>query len=246
MEAPSSAVARSLPASDRLHRSTTHLGSPVRVASPQVWSVSASLWFVALATLLTVACGTSGSPTAPTAVKSTPALVVAMVPNDIPTYSRSEWRHWIDADGDCQDARAEVLIRDSLLPVLFRDRGCVVDLGQWLDPYTQVTFSSAGDLDVDHLVPLANAHRSGGWQWSPQRKQDYANDLAFPRHLLAASASANRSKGDNGPESWRPPSRGFWCAYATSWIRVKQTWELSATPSEWSALESMLDTCGNG
>ncbi len=177
--------------------------------------------------LLAVAC--SRGPTAPTDI----------VPAEIPTYVRADWQHWVDEDGDCQDTRQEVLIDESLIPPTLDTRGCRVVAGRWRDEYTGAVYTDPSDLDVDHRVPLANAHRSGGWVWDHLTKRAYANDLVDREHLVAVSASANRSKSDRGPEAWRPPLREGWCHYAITWRAVKQRWMLRITADEESALRAM-------
>ena len=185
----------------------------------------------------------------PAVTPTTPAisldLIVAEVPADIPAYDRDDWSGWRDADGDCQNTRAEVLIDESRVPVTFKtDRRCLVVSGEWLGVYTGTVVTEASNLDIDHLVPLNNAHRSGAWAWTRDRKREYANDLAYDDHLIAVTAGANRAKGANGPEQWRPPNTAFWCDYATVWIEVKQRWGLTATRAEATALTDMLATCG--
>ena len=183
-------------------------------------------------------------PTSSADAITVPQLVIATVPSDLPTYDRADWKHWIDADRDCQNTRAEVLIDESSMSVGFRNGElCTVDNGRWLAPYTGTAVTVAGDLDIDHMVPLANAHRSGAWAWTAQQKEDYANDLSLDHHLIAVTASANRSKGAKGPEEWKPPDTGHWCKYSVNWITVKAAWRLSATADEWTALENMLGTC---
>ena len=93
------------------------------------------------------------------------------------------------------------------------------------------------------MVPLGNAHRSGGWAWDTERKAQYANDLNYPDHLIGVQAKANRVKGARGPEEWKPPLRSYWCEYAIGWIVIKDRWGLSVTEQEFATLQEMLDTC---
>ncbi len=173
-----------------------------------------------------------------------PTLQIAEIPTDLPTYSRDDWKHWVDVDKDCQDTRVEVLIEESLVPPTFKNEDrCRVISGLWEGPYTGQSFTEASDLDIDHLVPLKNAHLSGGWQWDEERKEDYANSMATDYHLIAVENNANRSKGARGPEEWKPPDQSYHCQYARDWVAVKAAWDLTATAAQWEALEAMLGTC---
>ena len=159
-------------------------------------------------------------------------------------YDRALFSDWTDPDGDCQDTRAEILIASSALPVTFTSStSCTVATGSWTDPWSGAVVTSARSLDIDHTVPLANAWRSGAWSWTPEARAAYAVDAADPGHLLAIPLGENRSKGDDGPESWRPPDRGSWCRYVQIWTGVKAKWSLTATPEEWAAIEEMAATC---
>ncbi len=144
---------------------------------------------------------------------------------------------WIDADHDCQDTRAEVLLAETRNAATFTSASnCTVLTGDWIDPWSGAENTTARALDVDHTVPLANAWRSGAWAWTPQQRLDYANDLADADHLIAIPLGENRSKGDDGPDAWKPPSQNAWCRYAQRWTAIKAKWGLSATASEWNAI----------
>jgi hypothetical protein len=126
------------------------------------------------------------------------AIVSASAAQDRPPYDRSLYRHWIEVEGTCRDVRTAVLIRDAEPgTVFFADPGeCRVGGGVWRDPYTGKFLSNPSAIDIDHMVPLKNAHESGGWAWDASRRQEYAKDLRYRWHLLAVSGWANRSKGD--------------------------------------------------
>ena len=162
------------------------------------------------------------------------------------SYDRGDWGSgWSDADGDCMNARHEVLKTESVDQAQVDYYGCTVTGGRWYGAFTGTWVTNPSSLDIDHFVPLANAHASGGWAWSSTTKRNYYNDLSDPKHLIAVTASANRSKGARGPESWKPTNTDYWCVYAHTWATIKTRWELTVTTSELGALTSMLDTCGS-
>jgi len=162
---------------------------------------------------------------------------------DTSPYNRDSWPHWIDADGDCQDTRDEVLIIESTIAVTLSANGCDVVAGRWVDIYTNQVFTDPSLLDIDHMVPLANAHRSGGASFDTARKSAFANYLAIDDALIAVSASANRSKGDNSPDQWLPPNGASHCRYATAWVDVKSQWTLTVTVAEKARLAQLLAAC---
>ena len=157
-------------------------------------------------------------------------------------YDRNDWNHWTDADGDGCNTRFEVLIEESVNPVQV-EAGCFITGGIWVSPFDGAVQTTPTDVDVDHLVPLANAHRSGGWAWTDADREFFANYLVDSNHLVAVTDEVNQEKGDSGPEKWRPSDRSSWCWYAESWIDVKATWSLSVTHAERDALAEMLETC---
>ena len=172
------------------------------------------------------------------------SVVVADIPVEIPDYDRDDWSHWLDEDGDCLNTRHEVLLAESIGPVTYADsEQCKIASGSWIGPFTGESFDDPGALDIDHMVPLKNAHLSGGWAWDRARKADYANDLSYEGHLIAVDRSANRAKGSSGPEDWRPLAKDYWCQYAVDWVTIKGTWTLTVSEPEAAALMEMLDTC---
>ena len=171
-----------------------------------------------------------------------------MPPGSMSGYSRERFPHWSKASdfgwdppqASC-DAREAALIRDG--EDVKVGSGCKVTSGTWLDPYTGKTYTKPSDIDTDHVVPLANAWRSGASSWDDRRRERYAND---PDVLLSVEDKANQSKGDKGPEAWKPPNEAEWCDYAVRWTQIKAKYDLSVNEQEKAALEQMLATCKEG
>jgi hypothetical protein len=158
-------------------------------------------------------------------------------------YDRGLFRHWIDDDDDGCNARDEVLIAESDPPARLQSGSCRVVSGNWFSEYDDVRETVPRRLDIDHMVPLAEAWDSGAFQWDPPRRQAYANNLEQTEVLIAVSASSNRSKGDKDPFEWMPPRAQFRCTYLRNWIKVKVKWELTADPDEAAAIRRLLAGC---
>ncbi len=155
-------------------------------------------------------------------------------------YSRAKFPHWIEQGNGC-DTRDVVLRRQGTAVQV--GAKCKITSGEWTSPYDGRSYSDPQALQIDHVVPLANAWRSGASQWTTKQRQDFANDLVRPQ-LIAVTGSVNEAKGDQAPSQWKPPSRGFWCTYAQDWVQVKYHYQLTITAAEKGALTDMLGTCG--
>ena len=153
------------------------------------------------------------------------------------------WPHWADVDGDCQDTAAEVLAEESVFEATYDSSVCRVTQGLWDDPWSGVQRESESDVTVVHLVPLANAHASGGAGWDAARRASFANDLSAPEHLVVVSRDVAAARADRAPEAWAPPLESGRCAYARGYAAVKTRWDLSVTQAELDGLAAMLATC---
>ena len=161
-------------------------------------------------------------------------------------YDRTLFRHWVDADGDCQNARAEVLVSEAEADtaITYTTSGrCTVSTGRWFSYYDRVSWTLASDVDIDHMVPLAEAWGSGASVWTSARREAYANDLADYRTLVGVTDNVNQSKGDQDPATWLPTYDK--CRYVSEWVAVKIRWGLSADSAEKSVLNSYASSCSN-
>jgi hypothetical protein len=154
-------------------------------------------------------------------------------------YRRDLYRHWIDEDGDGCDTRREVLRQESSIAMT----DCRQSAGDWTSVYDGESVQLARQLDVDHVVALAEAHRSGADRWDVQRRTAYANDLGSPWSLVAVTASSNRSKSDRDPARWTPNTQSGRCFLAQATVITKWRWALSVDREELNALRRELRQC---
>lgn len=154
---------------------------------------------------------------------------------------------WINdkTDNSCLNTRHKVLEQDSETPVQYKPtNNCVVDSGEWYDPYSGKVFTRASDLDVDHMVPLKNVYVNAAYKWNDKKRCLYANFLANNFHLIPVSSSENRIKGDKSPADYMPPNESYACEYLENWLKVKLIWSIPMQPPEKDAIATLIKEYG--
>ncbi|OZG70358.1 HNH endonuclease [Hahella sp. CCB-MM4] len=157
-------------------------------------------------------------------------------------YRREDWKHWSDLDHNCMNTRHEILKAQAKTPVTLSDNRCGVSAGTWDDPYSGKIYHLASDLDIDHIIPLRWANDHGGYVWSSQQKEVYAND---PDNLLAVDDRLNQQKGAKGPDEWMPPNHQYRCEYIVQWTKILNKYsDLIMTSKEKRTFSRQQEACG--
>ena len=170
------------------------------------------------------------------------ALNTLKVADEVRTgYKREQFKHWVGVGNGCDSRKAVIILEATVKPTV--DKKCAISGGKWLSVYDSVTVTEAGKLDVDHMVPLAEAWDSGAQAWDAKKREVYANDQIDPRHLIAVTGASNRSKSDRDPADWLPTNKAYVCEYLTNWVSVKVRWSLSVDKKEKDSIANSLKSC---
>lgn len=169
-------------------------------------------------------------------------------PTTSPKYDRTAFGPaWADEDHNGCDTRNDILARE-LTKTKVKDgtNGCVVLSGTLVDRYTGETISftrgqdTSSDVQIDHVVALADSWYKGASAWDDAQRQAFAND---PLNLLAVDGPSNQEKAAYDASLWLPPNREFRCQFAVIQIRVKAEYDLWVTNAELRALGKQLNSC---
>ena len=152
---------------------------------------------------------------------------------------------WIDADGDGQNTREEVLERQSLVKVK-KDKNGKIIYGVWYCRYTGRLYDNPKVLDIDHYVPLREAYYSGAYKWDRKKRKQYANYLNDKNHLIVVYGQSNKEKGAKDITEWLPLIGEE--EYIIDWYKIKQNWFLCFDMKEKILLEHYgivaMNICG--
>ncbi|AOX66876.1 hypothetical protein BJK06_15130 [Curtobacterium sp. BH-2-1-1] len=151
---------------------------------------------------------------------------------------------WLDVDRNGCDTRNDVLARD--LSATTRQGPCRVLTGTLVSPYTGATIgfvrgeTTSTLVQIDHVVALENAWRTGAQQLSQRERESLAND---PANLFAVDQHSNAQKRSGDAATWLPADKSFRCTYIEHQVAVKTKYRLWVAPAEHDAMVRILRTC---
>lgn len=151
---------------------------------------------------------------------------------------------WLDVDHNGCDTRNDVLARD--LTTVTRQGRCTVLRGTLVSPYTGATIdfvrgnTTSTLVQIDHVVALENAWRTGAQQLTQTQREALAND---PDNLFAVDGHSNSQKRSGDAATWLPAAKSFRCTYVEHQVTVKARYGLWVVPAERDAITRVLRSC---
>ncbi|AXK34919.1 HNH endonuclease [Streptomyces armeniacus] len=207
-------------------------------------TATAAAFLAAVCATVTLAGGgsaTAAPPTPPSAAEARTMLgeLTEAEEGSSDGYDRDKFPHWSN-QGDSCDTREAVLKRDGEGVETGSD--CYPTSGSWYSEYDKETWTDPSDVDIDHMVPLAEAWRSGAADWTDEQREGFANDMDVAQ-LIAVTDNANQEKSDKDPAEWMPSNTDYHCTYAQMWVWVKHTYDMTADSAEKGKLDEVLSAC---
>ena len=108
-------------------------------------------------------------------------------------------------------------------------------------PYTGQCFDSLRDTDIEHIIPLSEAHDSGLCAADLETRRRFASDLL---NLTLAEPRVNRhQKWHYDAAEWMPALNECW--FANRIVEVRRKYNLTIDRREAESLESVLSSCSS-
>jgi hypothetical protein len=158
-------------------------------------------------------------------------------------YDREGWPHWLDEDGDCQDAGQEVLVVESLGPGSRRPGrlpGRVGPVARRLHGRAEPRALLARRRSLSAVGRGAPLGRVRVRSPPPGRVRQRPRGQPHPDR---GEHVGQQSKGDQGLEEWLPPDPSHRCRYVADWVAVKARWRLSMDERERVSVGNLLRSC---
>lgn len=127
--------------------------------------------------------------------------------------------------------RDRILIRDGKNVQIV---GTKIVGGHWVCPYSGLRMTHPNQIEIDHIVPLSEAWRSGAQGWPPDKLWAFGRIEA---NLVAVSKAINREKSGNDISSWLPKYNT--AEYVANWIQIKSHFGLTMDESEYALIEKV-------